>query len=163
VAVDPPLSHGPDADACGIVVAGRAADGDVYVLADETVQGLSPDGWAQAVLRAYLAAKADRVVAEVNAGGAMVESVLRSAEPSLPIRAVRALRGKVLRAEPVAALYERGRVHHVGGLWALEDELCAFAPDGKAHGHSPDRVDALVWAVTDLALGAGTEPRVRGL
>jgi phage terminase large subunit-like protein len=163
VAVDPPLSAGPDADACGIIVAGRSATGHVVVLADHSVQGLSPDGWARAVLRAYQSAGADRVVAEVNAGGALVESLLRGLDPALPIRSVRAMRGKYVRAEPVAALYERGLVQHVGGLWALEDEMCAFTPNGQAHGHSPDRVDALVWALTELALGARAEPRVRGL
>ena len=93
----------------------------------------------------------DRIVAEVNNGGDLVESVLRAVDRSVPYRKVHASRGKRVRAEPVAALYEQGRVHHVGALPELEEQMCSWAPDGL--GGSPDRVDALVWAVTDLAVG----------
>ena len=162
VAVDPPAARGPAADACGIVVAGRSGDGVAYVLADRTVQGLSPQGWASHVAAAYHAFAADRVIAEVNQGGEMVRAVLTQVDPALPIETVHATRGKALRAEPVSALYEQGRVRHVGALPELEDAMCAFDPyDPSAEG-SPDRVDALVWALTALMLARRVgNPRVR--
>ena len=166
VAVDPPATSGAAADACGIVVAGVCGSRPapvVYVLADLTVQGLAPAQWAERVVGAFHGWAADRVVAEVNQGGDLVESLLRQADPSVAYRAVRATRGKAVRAEPVAALYEQGRVRHVGRFEALEDQMCQFTGD-RSQG-SPDRVDALVWAVTELALGAppGMGPRVRSL
>lgn len=156
VAVDPPAGASATSDACGIVVAGRGVDGRAYVLADRSVQGLSPEGWARAVAAAAAEFSADRVVAEVNNGGAMVESVLRSVEATLPVRCVRASHGKVARAEPVAALYEAGRVSHLGLLRALEAELCGLIAGGgyAGPGRSPDRADALVWALAELMLGA---------
>lgn len=163
VAVDPPVTSGGRADACGIVVAGVSADGRGYVLKDRTVQGLSPAGWAKAALAAYHASEADCIVAEVNQGGELVEAVLRQVDRTVPIRCVRASRGKFVRAEPVAALYEQARVFHVGSLPELEDEMSDFGPDGLSGGRSPDRVDALVWALTALMLKGGVEPRVRGL
>ncbi|WP_108683223.1 DNA-packaging protein [Methyloceanibacter sp. wino2] len=163
VAVDPPASSGPRADACGIVVAGLGEDGRAYVLADATVQGVRPLDWARAVIAAFRRFEADRIVAEVNQGGELVETVLRQVDPAVPVRSVRAMRGKVLRAEPVAALYERACVSHVGALPALEDEMCDFGLDGLSGGESPDRVDALVWALTDLCLRGSAEPRVRTL
>lgn len=168
VAVDPPASSGARADACGIVVAGRAAawpgqDARAYVLGDETVEGARPLDWARAVVAAYRRFEADRIVVEVNQGGELVETVLHQVDASVPVRPVRASRGKVLRAEPVAALYERGLVSHVGMLPALEDEMCDFGLDGLSGGSSPDRVDALVWALTDLCLRSAGEPRVRAL
>lgn len=155
VAVDPPAGASATSDACGIVVAGKGLDGRAYVLADRSVQGLSPEGWARAVVAAAAEYDADRVVAEVNNGGAMVESVLRSVEASLPVRSVRASHGKVARAEPVAALYEAGRVAHVGAFPALEDEMCGLVAGGAyaGPGRSPDRADALVWALAELMLG----------
>ncbi len=155
VAVDPPASVGAAADACGIVVAGRGHDGRAYVLADRSVQGLSPEGWARAVVGAAGDFDADRVVAEVNNGGAMVESVLRGVAAALPVRCVRASHGKIARAEPVAALYETGRVSHIGAFPALEDELCGMVVGGvyAGPGRSPDRADALVWALSELMLG----------
>ncbi|ODR98417.1 hypothetical protein AUC68_08215 [Methyloceanibacter methanicus] len=162
VAVDPPASSGPRADACGIIVAGLGEDGRAYVLATATLQGVRPLDWARAVTAAYRRYEADRIVAEVNQGGELVETVLRQVDPAVPVRSVRAMRGKVLRAEPVAALYERGLVSHVGALPALEDEMCDFGLDGLSGGGSPDRVDALVWALTDLCLRGQGEPRVRG-
>jgi phage terminase large subunit-like protein len=152
VAVDPPATSGARADECGIVVAAKAANGEIYVLADLSSQGDTPAGWAQRVVAAYRNFKANRVVAEVNNGGEMVADVLRQCEANLPIRSVTATRGKFLRAEPVAAAYERGRVHHVGVFVRLEDQLCALTADFDARsvGYSPDRADALVWAIADL-------------
>ncbi|WP_340265326.1 DNA-packaging protein [Sphingobium mellinum] len=163
VGVDPPASaHG---DACGIVVAGIGPDGRAYVIADASVEKASPEKWARAVAAAAAVHGADRVVAEANNGGAMVESVLRAADAVLPVRLVHASRGKVARAEPVAALYEAGRVRHRGAFWALEDELCGLVAGGPyvGPGRSPDRADALVWALTELMLGRRGDARVRGL
>lgn len=165
VAVDPPVTGGPEADACGIVVAGLGADGDAYVLADRSVQGASPDGWARAVEAAAAEFDADRIVAEANNGGDLVGLVLRAAGCRAPVKLVRASRGKSARAEPVAALYEQGRAHHAGGFARLEDELCGLMPGGGyvGPGRSPDRADALVWALTELMLTAVPSPRVRAL
>jgi phage terminase large subunit-like protein len=163
VAVDPPVSTGPDADGCGIVVAGAAGEGmgrRGYVLADASVQGASPDGWARAVVSAYEAWSADRVVAEVNQGGDLVARVLRGAAPGLPVKSVHATRGKAKRAEPVVALYERGAVAHCGVFAELEAEMRALGTDGRERD---DRADALVWALTELMLGDVAEPRVRML
>lgn len=160
VAVDPPVTGRSTSDACGIVVAGRWGDKAV-VLADRTVQGTTPIGWARVAVTAFHEFSADTIVAEVNQGGDLVGQVLGQVDASVPVRAVRATRGKWVRAEPVAALYAQGRVRH-GEMFAdLEDELCAFGPDGLADGRSPDRLDALVWAVTDLLLRDGPVPRVR--
>ena len=155
VAVDPPARSGSKANSCGLVVAGRAAEGKLYVLADLTSQGDSPAGWAAKVGAAYRGFGANRVVAEINMGGDMVVEVLRQAEPHLPVRSVTATRGKYLRAEPVAAAYERGLVWHAGVFEKLEDQLCTLTPDyDRRLTGSPDRADALVWAITDL-LGLG--------
>lgn len=163
VGVDPPVTTGEHADACGIVAAGVDGHGQVYVLADRTVQGLAPNAWARAALQSYFEFEADRIVAEVNQGGDLVETVLRQIEPDVPITKVRATRGKWLRAEPVAALYAEGRVSHVNVMTELEDEMMAFGSDGRAGGQSPDRLDALVWAVTDLLAKEPrtAEPRLR--
>jgi phage terminase large subunit-like protein len=152
VGVDPPATSGARADECGIIVAARAADGAIYVLADLSSQGDTPAAWAARVVAAYRRFNANRVVAEVNNGGEMVADVLRQCEANLPIRSVTATRGKFLRAEPIAAAYERGMVHHVGVFSKLEDQLCALTPDfdARSAGYSPDRADALVWAVADL-------------
>ncbi len=151
VGVDPPARSGSKADECGLVVAAKAADGRLYVLADLTSQGDSPAAWAARVGAAYRGFGANRVVAEVNNGGDMVSEVLRQAEPKLPVRSVTATRGKYLRAEPVAAAYERGLVFHAGTFAKLEDQLCALTPDyDRRAGASPDRADALVWAIADL-------------
>ena len=160
VAVDPPASHGRKANACGIVCAGLGTDGRAYVLDDRTLRGASPARWATEVVALYRARLADRVVAEVNQGGAMVEQVLREVDAEVAFRAVRATRGKAVRAEPVAALYEQGRVSHAGTFPELEDEMCTAIRGGAT---SPDRLDALVWAITDLMLRRGSEPRVRTL
>ncbi len=157
VAVDPPATQ--SGDACGIVVAGRL-DRTAFVLADRSAKGLSPIGWARKVAEAVADFDASYVVAEVNQGGDMVRTTLAAAECSAPIRTVRARVGKRARAEPVAALYEQGRVIHCGVFPALEEEMMGLGSDGL--NHSPDRADALVWALTDLLLGGtASEPRVR--
>ncbi|MCL4711695.1 MAG: terminase family protein, partial [Pseudorhodoplanes sp.] len=154
VAVDPPASAREGADACGLLAAGRAADGSVYVLADESAGGLSPAGWAARAIALWRRLEADALVVEVNQGGDMVRAVIAQADASVPVTVVRASRGKWLRAEPVAALYEQGRVKHAGVFPALEDEMCDFGLDGLSGGRSPDRLDALVWAVTALTFEA---------
>jgi len=162
VALDPPGSSRAGADACGIVAAGRAQDGLYYVLEDATVAGLSPSGWASKAIGLYRRLEANSLVAEVNMGGEMVRAVLREVDRSVPVREVHATRGKYLRAEPIAALYEQGKVKHVRGLSALEDEMCDFGPEGLSSGRSPDRLDALVWALTELSRPRA-EPRIRRL
>jgi predicted phage terminase large subunit-like protein len=160
VAIDPSGTGGEadDGDAVGIVVAGRGVDGRGYVLADLTCK-LSPDGWARRAITAYYAHKADRIVAERNFGGAMVEAVLRSVERAIPYKEVTASRGKVARAEPVAALFEQGRVGMASGLEALEDEMVLMTAAGFAGEGSPNRVDAMVWALTEVMLGHQAQPR----
>ncbi|MCO6186703.1 terminase family protein [Rhizobium sp. L1K21] len=162
IGVDPPAGAGK-ASCCGIVAAGLAGDGRAVVLADCSVTSPSPAEWARAVVAAYRRFEADRVVAEINQGGDMVTAMLRSVDVNLPITEVRASRGKFTRAEPVAALYEQGKVAHAGRFTALEDQMCDFGPDGLSGGGSPDRMDALVWALTALMLDGVGEPRVRGL
>jgi phage terminase large subunit-like protein len=161
IGVDPPASA--DGDACGIVVAALGEDGLARVLADASLAGASPERWARGVADAARVWQADRVVAEANQGGAMVASVLRAADIALPLRLVHASRGKAARAEPVAALYEAGRVRHAGIFPALEDELCGLIAGGgyQGAGRSPDRADALVWALTELMLKQQAMPRVR--
>ena len=153
VAIDPAVSSAPDADETGLVAVGVGSDGHGYVLADMSGR-LSPDAWARRAIATYRTWAADRIVAEVNQGGELVEATLRTVDPMVPYRAVRASRGRRTRAEPVAALYEQGRVHHVGWFPELEDQLCAALPDG---GVGPDdRLDALVWGLTALDLaGSG--------
>jgi phage terminase large subunit-like protein len=136
-----------------------------YVLADESVAGMSPEGWAAAVARAAARWRADRVVAEANQGGRMVESVLRAVERQLPLRLVHASDGKVKRAEPVAALFERGAAKFAGAFPQLEDELGGLTLGGgyQGPGRSPDRADAMVWAMTELFAKPRAEPRIRVL
>ncbi|HET9640707.1 MAG TPA: terminase family protein [Allosphingosinicella sp.] len=161
IGVDPPASV--DGDKCGIVVCALGSDGLGWVLADLSVGGLSPEGWARKVAAAASAWGAHRVVAEKNNGGAMVESVLRGADVSLPVRLVHAADGKSARAEPVAALFEAGRAKLAGAFPELEDELCALVLGGGYSGKgSPDRADAMVWALSELMLGERrAEPRIR--
>ncbi|WP_294395377.1 terminase family protein [uncultured Sphingomonas sp.] len=166
IGVDPPAGANPSSDACGIVVAGIDADAIAYVLADASVRGVSPERWGQAVADAAARWRADRVVAEANNGGAMVESVLLAADSLLPVSLVHATQGKAARAEPVARLYERGRVRHCGAFPELEDELAGLMAGGgyQGPGRSPDRADALVWALTELLLGKrAPKPGVRQL
>lgn len=152
VAIDPAVSSGESADETGIVVAAKGDDGAFYVLADRTCK-MSPDGWARRAVIALDEFSGDRIVAEVNNGGDMVELTVRTVRAGVPYKAVRASRGKRVRAEPIAALYEQGKVHHVGALPELEDQMCSFLPEGNEK--SPDRVDALVWALTELSDSSG--------
>ncbi len=163
VAVDPPASSAKGADACGLVAAGRAENGIVYVIADESAAGLSPALWAAKAIALWRRLAADALVVEVNQGGEMVRAVIGEQDRNVPVIAVHAKRGKWLRAEPVAALYEQGRVKHAGGFPELEDEMCDFGLDGLSSGRSPDRLDALVWAVSHLSFGAARGPRIRML
>jgi phage terminase large subunit-like protein len=161
VGVDPPASA--KGDACGIVAAALLVDGTALVLEDASVTGKSPEGWAAAVSACARRHGADRIVAEANNGGDMVQSVLRAADAGLPITLVHASRGKAARAEPIALLYEQGRVRHAAPFPALEDELCGLTAGGGYEGptRSPDRADALVWALTELMLERRARPRVR--
>lgn len=171
VAIDPAVTAGSGADACGIVVAGAQTKGPpqdwrAYVLADCTVQGQSPAGWAKAAIAAMQLYGADRLVAEVNQGGQLVEEVIRQVDPLVSYRGVHAARGKVARAEPVAALYEQGRVRHLAGLNDLEEQMCQMTPRGFEGQGSPDRVDALVWALHELMIAPAAKwrmPRARML
>jgi phage terminase large subunit-like protein len=164
VGVDPPASHRENADACGIVAAGRDEAGTVYVLEDASARGLAPAAWAQRAVALFSRLKADLIVAEANQGGDMVAAVLRQVERNVPVKLVHARRGKFLRAEPVSALYEQGKVKHVGARFAaLEDEMCDFDATGLSTGASPDRLDALVYAVTELTAKPRAEPRIRWL
>ena len=171
VAIDPPVTGHSGSDECGIVVAGAVTQGPVqnwraYVLADCSVSAASPNDWAQAAIRAMERFGADKLVAEVNQGGDMVTEVIRQVDPLVPVKTVHASRGKHVRAEPVAALYEQGRVHHVGDLAALEDQLCAMTAQGYQGEGSPDRLDAMVWALTELVIVPAArwrQPRVRAV
>jgi PBSX family phage terminase large subunit len=149
VGVDP--SVGTGGDECGIVIAGRGFDGHYYVLDDASAM-LSPRDWGRTVAGKYNDHRADRIIAEVNNGGDMVVDTIRHANESLPVKVVHATRGKLIRAEPIAALYEEGKVHHLGMFAEMEQELCTFT--GKASDRSPNRMDALVWALTELSTGS---------
>lgn len=164
VGVDPPAGVG--GDACGIVVCALGADDVGYVLADLSAAGLSPEGWARKVAGAAEAWGADRVVAEANNGGKMVEAVLRGACVTLPVKLVHASEGKAARAEPVAALFESKRAKLAGAFPELEDELCGLTLGGayQGPGRSPDRADAMVWALWALLIAPRQlPPSVRGL
>src|SRR3954453_6763254 len=161
IAVDPPA--GKRAAACGIVAAGITENGVAYVLGDHTVSGLTPSGCAGKAIGLWHALQADTLVAEVNQGGDMVESVIHEVDAGVPVIPVHATRGKWVRAEPVATLYEQGRVKHAGLLTELEDEMCDFAPTGLSNGKSPARLDALVWAIASLVFQARNGPRIRML
>jgi phage terminase large subunit-like protein len=171
VAVDPPASGRARSDLCGIVVAGVQMHGPPkewvgWVLEDASIAAASPSAWGQAAVAAMDRHQADRLVAEVNQGGDMVRQVLTQIDPALSYRAVHATRSKAVRAEPIASLYEQGRVHHLPGLGPLEDQMCRMTPQGFKGTGSPDRVDALVWALTDLMIHAARgrrEPQVRPL
>ena len=127
------------------------------------MSGARPHEWAAKAVALYRRFEADALVVEVNQGGEMATAVIREVDAGVPVSAVRATRGKYLRAEPVAALYAQGRVQHAGAFPALEDEMCDFGPGGLSSGRSPDRLDALVWALTHLMLGPKGRPRVRGI
>lgn len=149
VAVDPSVTD--TGDETGIIVAGRDSQQKGYVLADYSIRG-TPDQWARRVIEAYDQHEADSIVVEVNQGGQMIGQVLRTIRPNLPIREVRATKGKQVRAEPISALYEQGRIHHIGVFEELEEQLTTWTPDAPK---SPDRLDALVWAFTELIQHSG--------
>ncbi len=161
VAVDPPATSKSTSASCGIIVAGHDAEGRCFVCADKTIAKATPLAWANVVVSAYHEYCADLIVAEVNQGGEMVETILRTIDATIPVRNVHAQRSKWTRAEPVALLYEKERVFHARPFGELEDQMCAFGPDGESQGVSPDRVDALVWAITELELKRHAAPRVR--
>ena len=163
VAVDPPAGVGPNADACGIIAAAsrEGAAREAVVLADTSVQGAAPHVWAARAAELARSVGAHAIVAEANNGGEMVRAVLKAAAPEFYVRLVRASEGKRARAEPIAALYAQGRVRHAAAFPDLEDQMCAFGAEG--YRESPDRLDALVWALTDLLLGGAAAPRVRML
>lgn len=149
VAIDPAVTSNEDSDLTGIVTAGITANGHYWVLSDDSCRA-TPDAWARRAVEQYRQWKADRIVGETNNGGDMIELLLRQVDPSIAYRKVTATRGKMLRAEPVASLYEQGRVHHVGRFEALEQQMVSWTPET---GTSPDRLDALVWAMTELMSG----------
>ncbi|MGH7485759.1 MAG: ATP-binding protein, partial [bacterium] len=157
VAIDPAVSALDDSDETGIIVAGMTRSGHIVVLDDLSCRE-SPLGWAKIARAAYIQHKADVIVAEVNNGGDLVERNIRALDPALAFRAVRATRGKEMRAQPVAQLYERALVHHVGYFATLEEQMCSFVPGAKQK--SPDRLDALVWAISSLAIDPMEETSV---
>ncbi|WP_441276944.1 DNA-packaging protein [Tardiphaga sp. 172_B4_N1_3] len=162
VAIDPPGTSRKGADACGIVAVGRAESGWFYVLEDASAAGMSPSAWASKAVALYRRLNANNIVAEVNMGGEMVRAVLREVDHTVPLKEVHATRGKYLRAEPVAALYEQGKVKHVGCFPDLEDEMCDFGVEGLSSGRSPDRLDAMVWGITSLMSNfTSGGPRIR--
>jgi phage terminase large subunit-like protein len=163
VAVDPPVSSTGGSDSCGIIVAGRGVDGRAYVIGDRTIQGRQPAVWARAAVAAYRDYEADTIVVESNQGGDLLVQMFRSIDDMVPVKKVHASRGKYMRAEPVATLYAEGRVLHVGTFPDLERQLIDFSPDGLSQGRSPDRLDALVWAITELMLAGRREPTIRTL
>ncbi len=171
VAVDPPVTDGPDSDECGIIVAGVCRQGPpqgwkAEVLLDGSVRGATPRMWATRAVELYHRFRADRLIAEVNQGGDLVSTLIRQVDGTVAYKAVRASRGKVVRAEPVAALYEQGRVRHRSLFKELEDQMAAMTLAGFEGRGSPDRVDALVWALTELMIdpmSAYREPRIRGV
>jgi phage terminase large subunit-like protein len=164
VGVDPPAGKGEGSDACGIVVAGSRGEA-LYVLEDATVRGLSPEGWANRVAAAAARWGASLVVAEANNGGAMVESVLKAADLGLRVRLVHASKGKCARAEPIALKFEAGKAFFAGDFPELEAELGGMTAGGgyEGPGRSPDRADAMVWAMTVLSETRSGVPRVRRL
>ena len=151
VAIDPAVTAKKNSDETGIVVVGRDALGDYYVLEDISGR-YTPDKWARIAINAYYDWNADRIVAEVNNGGDLVERLLRSIDNTIPYRSVHATRGKILRAEPISALYEQKRVHHIGVFDELESQMCTYTGEGQS---SPDRLDALVWGLTELNKSTG--------
>ena len=163
VAVDPPVTSTSGSDSCGIIVAGLGIDQRGYVIGDRTLQGRDPTTWAKAAVAAYHDYVADTIVVETNQGGDLLVQTFKGIDARVPVKKVYASRGKYIRAEPVAVLYAEGRVAHVGEYPDLERQMCDFAADGLAHGKSPDRLDALVWAITELMLTDKRHPQARWL
>jgi phage terminase large subunit-like protein len=163
VAVDPPVTSTSGSDSCGIIIAGLGPDRRAYVIGDRTIQGREPTVWAKAAVSAYHDYVADTIVVETNQGGDLLVQMFKSIDAMVPVKKVYASRGKYMRAEPVSTLYAEGRVAHVGQFVELERQLCDFAADGLSNGRSPDRLDALVWAITELMLVSRSDPRARPL
>jgi len=168
VSVDPSVSAGAEGDACGIIVAGAVLAGGpqtwrAYVLADLTVQGVGPHEWAQVAVRAMESFEADRLIAETNQGGQLVGEVIHQIDPMVPYKSVYASRGKIARAEPVAALYTQGRIHHCPGLKDLEAQMRLMTSAGFQGQGSPDRADALVWAIHELMILPAAQFRRPGI
>ncbi len=167
VAVDPAATGNADSDETGIIVASKDLMNPhrchYYIHEDRSVQGRSPEQWASLAVSAYHRHRANYIVAEVNNGGDMVESVIKQIDNTVRVVKVRASKGKWVRAEPTAGLYEQGRVHHCGTFSKLEDQMCDFDPSGEIEGKSPDRMDALVWAITDLSGKGSSSPGIRSL
>jgi len=159
VAIDPAVTSNPDSDQTGIVAAGVASNGQYYVLDDMSLRA-TPDGWARQAVNLYYKHNADKIVAETNNGGDMIVSLLRQVDDSIAVKKVTATRGKQLRAEPISSLYEQGRVHHVGYFEALETQMCEWTPISS---DSPDRLDALVWALTELNSGGSSMIALAGM
>ena len=158
IAIDPAVTSNADSDETGMIGAGLGEDGHAYIMAD--LSGIMPaNDWARLAVRYYHDNECSRIIAEVNNGGDLVENTIRTIDPHVSYKDVRATRGKAIRAEPISALYEQGKVHHVGMFPQLEDQMTGFDP--KSPGKSPDRMDALVWAVTELMLETSAEPRIR--
>lgn len=157
MAIDPAATATEDSDETGIIVAGKGVDGYGYVLDDLTCR-LSPEKWARRAINAFHDYGADRIIAEVNNGGDMVYAVLRTVDRTIPYKKVHASRGKMVRAEPIAALYEQGKIFHLRPFIELEDQMCNFIPDN--YDREDDRVDALVWALTELMLGPKYEVQI---
>jgi predicted phage terminase large subunit-like protein len=155
IGVDPAMTSKASSDETGIVICAKGVDGCGYVLEDLSCR-LSPEGWARRIVNAYHEFECDRVVAEVNNGGDLVETVLRTIDAKISYTAVRASRGKRLRAEPLVSWYEQGKIFHVKAFPELEEQMCNYNP--MAYDDSPDRLDALVWALTELMLGHGPAP-----
>ncbi len=155
VAVDPAGGSSKQNAETGIILAGRADDGHAYVLADQSGR-FTPDGWARRAVELFHVHRADRIVAEQNYGGAMVEATIRAVDASVPVKMVVASRGKQVRAEPVVSLYEQRRVHHVGIFPEMEDQLCSWDP--ASNDPSPDRLDALVWCISELMVEPQATP-----
>ena len=151
VSIDPAVTAHAESDETGIIVAGRGVDNKYYVLNDLSGR-MTVDTWASVAVDAFERFKADRIIAEVNNGGDLVERLIRTVDTSVPYSTVRASRGKLVRAEPISALYEQDKVCHVGSYPELEDQMCSYTAESR---ESPDRLDALVWALTDLSKSSG--------
>jgi phage terminase large subunit-like protein len=159
VAVDPSVSSQSETAATGIVVCGLGEDGHGYAIEDGSLESPTPDEWARQVVALYNKHEADRVIAEINNGGDLVEANVRTVSPRIPYKSVRATRGKDIRADPIAGLAEQLKIHHFGFLPLLEDELCTWEPGGS----SPNRLDAYVWGFTELMMGAPPIPNAYGV
>jgi len=151
VSIDPAVTSGENSDETGIIITGRGVDNRYYVI-DDISGRMSPDQWARKAVEAFHAHSADKVIAEVNNGGDLVERLIRTVETGIPYKAIRSSRGKILRAEPISALYEQGKVSHLKTFSELEQQMCSYTPETAK---SPDRLDALVFGLTELSASSG--------